>query len=155
MYALLDDLTKIAFRKTTPFCYGCYLKAPTGKCQLCGSDDLMRELPGVGVEYGVDWVIRELIREHLTPANTCDSFEASVTECYPETVKIGWIEYETVAAIKELDPVSWKMAHSEYVDSEVDSGNLVTFDSGDTHYWLRDVEQFVETNPDTCPDASP
>lgn len=155
MYALLDDLAKIAFRKTTPFCYGCYLKAPTGKCQLCGSDDLMRELPGVGVEYGVDWVIRELIREHVTPANTCDSFEVSVSECYPETVKIGWIEYDTAAAIKELDPVSWKMAHSEYVDSEVDSGNLVTFDNGDTHYWLRDVEQFVETNPDTCADASP
>ena len=155
MHSLRDDLTKIAFLKTIPFCYGCYAQAPAGKCRLCGSDDLMRELPGVGVEYGVDWVIRELLREHLTPANTLDSFEQSVAECYPETVKIAWIEFDTVTTIKELDPVSWKMAHSEYVDSEVDSGTLMTIDNGDTHYWLRDVEQFVEKNADFYADTEP
>lgn len=103
----------------------------------------MRELPGIGVEYGVDWVIRELLDSHLTPANTLESFEQSVAECYSETVKIGWIEFDTASAIKTLDPVSWNLAHSEFVDSRVEDSELATFDGGHTHYWTHDIEQFI------------
>ncbi len=49
---LMEKLRKLAFKKTIPFCYSCYSEAPTGVCSACGSDDLMRLLPGVGCEYG-------------------------------------------------------------------------------------------------------
>lgn len=104
----------------------------------------MYELPGVAVEFGTDWLVREILREQLTPANTLEAFEESVAECYPETVKIGWIEYDTVSALKELDPVSWDMAHGDWVDSQVSDGNLITFDNGSCHYWVSEVEQFIE-----------
>jgi hypothetical protein len=107
-----EPLAQIARIKSVPFCYGCYSKAPSGRCTTCGSDDLMLEYPGCGVEYGTEWIIREILREHLTPANLSEAFEQSLTDCYPETVKIGWIEYDTVSAVKELDPVSWDLAHS-------------------------------------------
>ncbi len=47
------NLEKLAFKRTKPFCYQCYKVAPTGRCTHCMSDDLMRELEGVGVEYGL------------------------------------------------------------------------------------------------------
>ena len=115
-----------------------------GRCTTCGSDDLMRELPGIGVEYGCDWVIRDILNGELTAANTKDAFEQSVAGCYPETVQIGWLTYDTVSAIKELDSVSWSLAHSEWLDSEVSDGNLLSFDGGSTYYWRTDVEDFIE-----------
>lgn len=48
-----EALAQIARIKSVPFCYGCYSKAPSGRCTTCGSDDLMLEYPGCGVEYGL------------------------------------------------------------------------------------------------------
>ena len=150
MNDITEALTQIALKKSIPFCYLCYTRAPSGKCAICGSDDLMYELPGVAVEYGTDWLLREVLRKHLTPADTLDAFEQSAAECYPETVKIGWIEYDTVTAIKELDPVSWEMAQIEWIDNELSDGNLVTFDNGSNYYWISDIEQFIE---ESAPDS--
>lgn len=48
-----QKLETLAFNRTSPFCYGCYIQAPKGICPECHSDDLMRHLNGVGVEYGL------------------------------------------------------------------------------------------------------
>jgi hypothetical protein len=144
MENILVSLTQIAVTKAIPFCYSCYTRAPSGRCATCLSDDLMFELPTVGVEYGTDWLVREILRDHLTPADTLEAFEQSVAECYPETVKIGWIEYDTVTAIKELDPVSWNMAHDEWIDAEVSNGNLITIDNGSNYFWTSEIERFIE-----------
>jgi len=146
MEHIVEALTQIAVSKAIPFCYSCYIRAPKSRCTKCLSDDLMFELPKVGVEYGTDWLLRELVREHLSPADTREAFEQSVTECYPETVKIGWIEYDTVSALKELDPISWDIAHSEWIDSEVSDGNLITFDYGTTYYSLHEIEDLIAEN---------
>ena len=144
----MDEITKvlaqIAFSKSIPFCNSCYTRAPSGTCATCLSDDLMLEYPNCGVEYGVEWIIREILREHLTPANTLEAFEESVAECYPETVKIGWIEYDCVSALKDLEPVSWDIAHGEWLDSQVSDETLITFDNGSCHYWVSEIEQLIE-----------
>lgn len=54
-------LEQLALIRSTPFCYGCYVKVPTGFCPQCRSDDLMRHLEGVAVEYGTDWIIRRIL----------------------------------------------------------------------------------------------
>ena len=104
----------------------------------------MFKLPQVGVEYGADWLLREYLRAHIDPAHTLEAFEQSVAECYPESVKIGWIEYDTVSALKELDPISWDIAHSEWIDREVSDGNLITVDNRSNYFWLSEIEQFIE-----------
>ncbi len=144
MNDITEALTQIAISKSIPFCYGCYTRAPSGRCTLCHSDDLMYEMPGIGVDYGTEWLVREILREHLTPAKTLEAFEQSVVECFPETVKIGWIEYDTVSALKELDPISWDIAHGEWLDSEISDGNIITFDNGSSHYWVSEIEQLIE-----------
>jgi hypothetical protein len=100
----------------------------------------MRELAGQGVEWGVDWVIRSLLRDNLTPANTEEAFEESVSQCYPETITVGWLELDTVSVLKEMDPVAWDLAESEWIDSELSDGNLTTFDKGSNYYWSHEIE---------------
>lgn len=143
MEHIVEALTQIAVSKAIPFCYTCYTRAPSGRCATCLSDDLMFELPNVGVEYGSNWLLREIIREHLTPADTQGAFERSVAECYPDKVKIVWIEYDTVSAIEALDPVSWRVAHDEWIDAELSDENIITFDNGSSHFWTVEIEQFI------------
>ena len=38
---IYNQLISLAFQESIPFCYTCYIKAPTGKCDNCGSDDFM------------------------------------------------------------------------------------------------------------------
>ena len=54
-----EQLEKLAYKRSKPFCHSCYAEAPTGCCADCGSDDLMRLVPEFGCEYGIDWVERE------------------------------------------------------------------------------------------------
>ncbi len=139
-----DSLEKIAYKHSIPFCYQCYVEVPTGTCSRCLSDDNMRLIRGVGVDYGTDWVLKHLISENVPSVNITETFEQSIRGCYEETVKIGWIEYDVVSAIKELDPISFELAESEFIDNEVSEGNLVTFDCGNTYIWLHDLESFIK-----------
>jgi hypothetical protein len=137
-------LEALAWKRSIPFCYGCYHSAPSGRCESCMSDDLMRLVQGVGCEYGIEWVVEHLVKENVTPVDLEEAFADSVSGCYPETVTIGWIECDTVTAIKELDPVSWDLAKSEWADSEEKDGQLATFDNGCTYFWVSDIETFLD-----------
>lgn len=137
-------LKKLAYARTVPFCYSCYSDAPSGRCQSCYSDDLMRHLSGDGVEYGIDWVIRSLIRDNVTEINIEEAFSESIRQCYDETIKIGWIEFDTTQALRQLDPVSWDLARSEWLDAEESEGQIVSFDNGLTYFWTNDIERFLD-----------
>jgi hypothetical protein len=137
-------LENLAYKRTIPFCYSCYCRALSGRCELCHSDDCMRELAGEGVDWGVSWVLPILLREALTPVNTTECFEESIRECYPETTMIGWMECDTVTAMKDLDPVSFEMAAGEWVDQEVSDDRLMTFDNGNSYYWTHDIEAYLD-----------
>lgn len=137
-------LEAIAWNKTYPFCYGCYKRVTGSHCDSCGSDDNMREYPLVGVEYGTDWVIKHLVETNLNPVNTESAFEESIAECYPETVKVGWMELDSISVMKTMDPVWWSMAISEWADNEVADEQLITFDNGSTYYRTSDLEDFIE-----------
>lgn len=141
---LNSQLTQIAFKKTIPFCYGCYKEAPSGRCAFCHSDDLMRLLPGVGCEYGTEWVVKDLLAEALTPADLNEQFEDSIRSCYPETTTVGWMTFDTATLMKEMDPISWDIAKSEWESSEADEGIIVSFDKGGTYYRREDVEDYIE-----------
>lgn len=141
---LTMQLRVIAMHATKPFCYGCYIEAPTGRCATCGSDDLMRVMPGVGCEYGTDWVIRELLHE-LEAEDLDERFENTMREVYPEETTIGFLRYDTVSAMKELDPVAWDLAKSEWIDSEEQDEHLVSFDNGSTYFDTWQVQQFISS----------
>jgi len=154
---LKSKLENLAYKKTIPFCYGCYQEASTGVCESCHSDDLMRLLPGVGCEYGTRWVIESLISEALEPVDTDAAFTDLMQDCYSEPVKIGFMEFDAVYAMKSMhkvDKVSWDIAREDYVSSQVEDGVLITFDNGSNYYQLTDIENFIEENEDESEDAT-
>lgn len=74
-----------------------------------------------------------LIQKRLLKFESVDieeRFEDFLREVYPENTQIGWLKYDTVLAIKELDHVAWDLAKSEWLDSEESEEILVSFDNG-------------------------
>lgn len=141
---ILEQLKELAFSRSIPFCYSCYKEAPTGCCKHGGSDDLMRLVPGVGCEYGTDWVIKHILETELTAVDLNEEFEESVRQSYPEETQVGWMTFDTVTLMKEQDPISWRCALSEYESQEESEGNIISFDSGATYYRPSDLEDLIE-----------
>ena len=132
-------LEQLANERTTPFCYSCYVDAPTGVCLQCHSDDLIRHLAGVGVEWGTSCVIKHILEEELTAVDADEVFEESMRQCYPEETTVGWMSFDTVDLMKSQDPISWRIARDEYIDSLEQDEEIVSFDNGSTYYWVHDI----------------
>ena len=114
---LYEQLETIAHKRTIPFCYLCYVDAPLGRCVRCGTDDLMRHLPGIGVEYGYEWVIEHLLRqevEDIKPEHQEELFMDFIDSCYNAETKIAFITVDTAWALKELDSVAFGIAMDDF-----------------------------------------
>lgn len=138
---LNQKLIQLAFNRSISFCYGCYHECTTEFCGKCGSDDLMRLVQGVGCEYGADWIIKHILETELDPVDLEEQFEESIRQCYSETTKVGWMEFDTVTLMKENDPTSWSCALSDYEFNEESEGLIVSFDGGVTYYRTDEVEE--------------
>ena len=141
---LLKKLNKIAYFKTTPFCYSCYQEAPTGTCKSCHSDDLMLLKKDSGVEWGTEWIVEELIDENLNPINSEELFEQMIDDCYGEEVQVGFMTLSTSQVMMDQDPIYWNIAQGEYIDGLVQDEELISFDNGSNYYWKNDVENYIE-----------
>ena len=135
---LRERLEVLAFEVTDNFCYGCYKVVKGDSCPDCGSDDFMRHLDGVGVEYGTDWVIEHLIKEHCEATDAEEQFEEMLNECY-EPVKVGCCEWDAGYVMKELDPVAFRCGVSDYL---VDEEQFVEVDG--EYYQVSDIENMID-----------
>ena len=87
----------------------------------CGSDDFMRHLTGVGVEYGTEWIIDHIIETKLEPVDGEEMFEELLDECYPE-ISIGCCTFSPSQVMKELDPVCFSIGTQENLDGLAQDG---------------------------------
>lgn len=140
-----EQLKQLALKRSIPFCYSCYKEAPKGRCHDCGSDDLMRLLPGDGCEYGTDWIVKSILESELTAVDLDEEFEEYVRQCYPETTLVGWMNLDTVSVMKDQDPVGWRCAQSEWESQEADEGSIISFDNGNTYFRISDVEGLIQS----------
>lgn len=137
---ILKKLEQIAEDRTIPFCMSCYIKAPTGKCPSCHSDDLAKWMDGVGLDWNLDFAIEYILQEELTEINTDEVFEDMIRSCYPEETVVGWMKFDTCDLMKSQDPNSWRIAHDEYIDELESDEEIISFDSGSTYYWVHNLE---------------
>jgi hypothetical protein len=133
-------LEQAAFAVTDNFCYGCYKVVKADHCPDCGSDDFMRHLSGVGVEYGTDWVIEHLIKTHCSPVDGDEMYEELLDECWPE-VTIGCGTYSPSQILKNCDEVAFEIGVKENLDNLAEDGVLYEVD-GD-YYRLDDIDQML------------
>lgn len=135
---LKDKLQALAFSVTDNFCYSCYKVVKGDYCPSCNSDDFMRHLDGVGVEYGVDWVIEHLIKEHCEAIDAEEQFEEVLNECY-ETVKVGCCQWDPGYVMKQLDPIAFRCGISEHLGDE---DQFVEVDG--EYYQVSDIENMID-----------
>ena len=141
--SIKDKLEEMAWEASRPFCYGDYMTvlpddAGRAVCPKCGSDDLMREVEGIGVEYGVKWVMKHLVEEEGERVGIEELYRDLLDECY-EPVKFGELEYSPSHVLESVDPVAFRMGVSEYADSEVEEGRLI--EAGGNYYRVDGVTE--------------
>ena len=141
-HELLAKLHEHALRISKPFCYSCYELAPSGRCVKCGSDDLMRHVDGVGVEYGVEWIVKDLL-ESLTPVDTDEMYDCWLRDCYSETVNVCGFEMDPVQILRELDPVAYRCGKSDWEADFADNDELYFTIDGTTYYEVSDIEKLI------------
>ncbi|AQT68785.1 hypothetical protein STSP2_01958 [Anaerohalosphaera lusitana] len=137
LHARLEDL---AYHVTEPFCYGCYIKVEGENCPRCGSDDLMRHLEGVGVEYGTEWIIESLIENNCEPINEEEAYSELLDEIYGEVQFDGIVFYPS-DIIRELDPVAFRCGCNDYLAAEESDGQL--YEVNGRYYRLYDIEEMI------------
>ena len=135
-----EKLEKLAHSRTIPFCMGCYIKSPQGICPSCHSDDLARWMDGVGLDWNLTFAIEHILQEALIPVDQDEAFEDSIRGCYPETIQVGWMTFDTCDLMKSQDPISWKIARDEYIDGLESDDEIMSFDNGMTYFWVHDLE---------------
>lgn len=127
----LEALKAVALERSNGFCYGCYVKAASVDnrevCPKCGSDDLMRELDGVGVEYGLDWVVEAIVKEECDVIDIVEAYRDMLDECY-EPISIGSLKYLPSQVLEAVDPVAFRIGCSEYADSMLEDSDVVEID---------------------------
>lgn len=133
-----DKLREQAHEMSRPFCYMDYITVPLDEddnavCPKCGTDDLMRELEGVGVEYGYDWIMEHIVKEEGTAIDGDEMYDDLLDECY-EPFKLGDLEYSPSQVLRDVDPTAYRIGKQDYLDSLVEDGQLVCLDG--TYYQL-------------------
>ena len=141
LQTLHSRLEDAAFKVTDNFCYGCYKVVEGEFCPNCHSDDFMRHLKGVGVEYGTEWVIEHLVREHCEPIDEEELFEQMLDDCY-EDVTLGSLSWSPSYVMKQLDPIAFRCGVSEYIDGLMQDGEYFEFDGG--YYDFVDIEEMLD-----------
>ncbi|MFK7822799.1 MAG: hypothetical protein AB8G05_01480 [Oligoflexales bacterium] len=138
---LLERLDKIAYKKSKPFCYSCYVRVRGSHCKRCGSDDLMREDHN-GVEWGTNHIVETLLDEEpLEPACITDSYDLMLDECYPE-VKMGYNTWSPSDLQKNMSPGDYEYGKGEHLDYLIESEQIIEV-SG-RYYWEAEIRDFVE-----------
>lgn len=145
MENLKEQLHKLALQKSKPFCMSCYelITTESALCKHCGSDDSAR-ITNNGLDWGTSWIIDDLLAEELEVANLESSFEDMISEVYPEETQVGFCTFNTSDLIKTHDPIAWKIALDEFIDSQAQDEIIFTNDNGGTYYWTKDVESLVQ-----------
>jgi len=134
-------LEALAYQITQNFCYGCYKVVQEDHCPTCGSDDFMRHLEGVGVEYGTDWIIEHLLTSHCTEIDGEELYEQMLDECWPE-VTIGCGTYSPSQILKNCDPTAFEIGVHEYLDNLAEDGQA--YELQGCYYWLFDIDSMIE-----------
>ena len=138
---IAENLNDAAYAITDNFCYGCYKVVEGDNCPTCGSDDFMRHLSGVGVEYGTEWVIDHLIETKLEPIDGEELFEELLDECYPE-ITVGCCTWSAGQVMREMDPIAFRCGVSEELDSLAQDGQI--YESGGEFYHITDIEDMLD-----------
>ena len=135
------QLVELAYKMTDNFCYGCYRVVDGSHCPECHSDDFMRHMDGVGVEYGTEWVIEHLIKQHCEPVDGEELFEEILDECYPE-IRIGCCTFSPSDVMKELDPTAFRIGTQENLNSLAEDCQL--YESEGEYYTMFDIEEMID-----------
>jgi len=58
--------------------------------------------------------------------------------------------FHTFDLVKSQDPISWKIARDEYIDSLEQDEEIISFDGGTNYHWKHDLENLLSKISRNC-----
>lgn len=84
----------------------------------------MREVDGVGCEYGTDWIMGHIIETQGEEVDIDELYREVLDELYPP-IQFGNLEYSPSAVLEAVDPVAFQMDVQENADNEIQDAWLI------------------------------
>ena len=143
-----EEIKEIAIQKSQPYCYQCSIIVNQKYCPSCNTDDLMRVVPGVGNEYGIEWVIEHLINTNLEPVDIDKEFHELLEELYQSPPKLcgAYVGQSQADILKDYDPAQYRQMLLDEIDGREKDGVIFTIDNGDTYFSTTDLIAFIDEN---------
>ena len=89
-------------------------------------------------------VIEHILKKYVEAVDVDLTFEEILTDYYQGEVQVGWMRFDAVTVMKQIDPVWWNLGRDEQLATEFEEGQIISFDNGATHYRTSDIETFIE-----------
>lgn len=124
-----EALKDRAYNISRPFCYSDYMTVEADeegnyRCPKCGSDDLMREVEGVGVEWGTDWIMDHIVETEGETVDIEELYRDLLDEVY-EPIKFGELEYNPATVLESVDQTAFRVGCNDYADGLIEDGQLI------------------------------
>jgi hypothetical protein len=59
-----------------------------------------------------------------------------------DPLTIGILTYQAGDALYSIDPVAFRQVMAEQINSLCEDDTIISFDNGDTYYWMEEVEEY-------------
>ena len=96
----------------------------------------MRELNGVGVAFGYEWIIEHIVETEGEHIDVEELYRDLLDECYPE-IKFGELMYSPAVVLESVDPTAFRIGAGEYAAGMIEDGLLIELNGG--YYRLAGV----------------
>jgi ribosomal protein S27AE len=142
-----ERLEAYAYQISRPVCSSCgdtviKHKELGLRCSKCHSDDLMRLWDGVGQDWGIDWIVKDVIEDNFDKIDIEESLLDSLNE---ETVTIGVCSWGKGDILKEMDPVAFDCAVSDESSHYYDDEDSF-YEFKESFYSVYEIEDFLDEN---------
>jgi hypothetical protein len=107
-------------------------------------------LESVGVEYGIDWVVDHFLEVEIKPewdteSEAEDWFEEQLDAIYGDQISICGYNYSPGHALRRLDPVAFRQAFLDHMDSLDKDGEMFEHKNG-KYYTVYNLEEWIKEN---------
>jgi len=98
----------------------------------------MREVDGVGCEYGLDWIMELIVEMEGEQVDIEELYSDLLDECYP-AVNFGELVYSPSQVLESVDPTAFRIGAGEYADGMIEEGVMIELNG--SYYRLDGVTE--------------
>ena len=75
-----------------------------------------------------------------------ESFDEYLESAYDQECSVAWLKVNTLRILKELCECDYRIALNDWISSEEEDGEIVSFDNGSRYHKVSDINNYIDEN---------